>query len=184
MLEVVLELTSRAEDVAVRLLNGDNADLLAEALVPRSLLDDGDPRLGWSADEPVKAGDLTPQQLGLRLGIPGADIRIGRYLHAIALPEPVATPWRALKHAADDGLVTLLEIRPPEADATPLHELPWELLYDDGLYLFRDQKSPMALRLAGARAAAVQPRWPLRMLVLVGVGDEGQQAEDKKIAWW
>lgn len=175
MAEALLDLASRPDGLTVTLLSADGAQTVATALVSRAELDHGRPDHLGPDGQPLTVARLTPDWVAAQL--PQTAASIGAYLSTLALPGPVATAWRALRDAAvGDGLTTLLRVHPPEAGAPDLRGLPWELLYDGGLFLFRDQGNPMALRLPISAPLKAAPHWPLRMLVLVG-------PTDADIAW-
>lgn len=90
--------------------------------------------------------------------------RYGQYLFRLLTPGTIGPRWKQLRDQHPNGLTTLLELRPET-----WQKLPWELLHgDDRTYWFQHRRHPMGLRVPHGAASRAAPRWPLRMLVLIG----------------
>jgi hypothetical protein len=184
MAEAVLEIVSRADGLLVRLLMAGNNQPAPENRRPWPLPDQEPP--DPIGGKPLTVETLEPEWVAALN--PDATMIVGRFLFALAFPEPVERAWRARRAECietGEGLTTLLEVRPPEEGAPDLRNLPWELLLDtaddDALWLFRDEHNPMGLKIP-ASASGLSPvpdllYWPLRMLVIVGT------TSDPDIAW-
>ncbi len=100
---------------------------------------------------------------------------IGRTLHEHLCHGDVGKRWKAL--ARNPPLRTLLDIADPE-----LRGLPWELMHDRHTRVATREDLPIA-RIAQDYAAdgSTVIAWPLRILVIVGIGeaDRGARAEEE-----
>jgi hypothetical protein len=110
----------------------------------------------------------------------GSAERVGDHLARLLAQGDVQTRWDELAH---DDVRFGLEVADEE-----LGQLPWELLYRHGRYLFADQKRPWSRvhRIDRIEPAAARPDWsdrgPLRILVVVGSApDDAQLSAEEEV---
>ncbi|MFH9194774.1 CHAT domain-containing protein [Streptomyces globisporus] len=104
----------------------------------------------------------------------------GDSLHRALFREGVAEGWNALRQHAtpDDPMRAVLTIEPPE-----LRSLPWELLWHQGTWLWRDSAVLLRRGLVG-EARKVDPEFgPRRVLVIVATpADDEQLLAEQELA--
>lgn len=175
MHEARLEVRDEAAGIKVRLIDVSGGERLVAEEDAGDGLANGFADLLGQGGARITAASLAATYAGEKTLVEAPNF--GRYLFRLLTPGAIAAEWKQLRATHNKvGLTTLLELGPAS-----WQHLPWELLYADNMFAFHHQRHALGLRMPGGALTPATPRWPLRMLVLVGCGPEDRIAPKAEV---